>query len=106
MTPNFDVLKEIITSLLNRTFDLDLLPFYRHCDDLRQEAEIFVSLHPDNAAHYLTHGKIMLYNIRLIIIDNLSEVNERRKKMLKLMEAMLIKLYDSFSEMLLEIEKK
>jgi hypothetical protein len=105
MAPNFDVLKEIIASLLNLTFDLDVLPFYQHCDDLRQEAEIFISLHPDQAQQYLTQGKIDLYNIRLIIADNIDLVNKKRVKTMELMDSVLIKLYDNFSGMLLEIEK-
>lgn len=101
---NFEVLNGIIKSIIDGSFNFDMLPFYRHCDGLRQEAEIFIILYPAQAKQYLAQGKIEVYNTRLMIIDHLSEVDEKTEKKLKIMEVALIKLYDSFSELLLEIE--
>ena len=78
--------------------------FHELCTDLKQDAEIFVALHPENASKYLMDAKLQLYAI--ITRRQKQDLSQGQTEKIVLVERGLLDLYRFFVEAFFELKDK
>nr|WP_162988977.1 hypothetical protein [Pedobacter schmidteae] len=108
MTTEFDVIEEILESIRNGTYGVEPDDLYvlDCCRQLREEAERFTALHPQEAPAYLKQRKLTLYQLITRIEREMSQSDQGKRLQLEFLKVALEKLYKFHMELLADEKMK
>lgn len=106
MTDELEIFDELVARIIDGTYENETSDqvFLDKCKELKEDAEIYSSLHPDKSGYYLIQRKLIVYKIIAKITSPPSKLNKGQKEKLKFIEKGLLELYWLYMELLVERE--
>lgn len=107
MTTELEIFEDLVASVIDGTYDDEIADalFIEKCNELKEDAEIYASLHPDRSGCYLVQRKLIVYRIIAKMTNEADKLDEQQKGRMEFIEKGLLSLYWLYMELLVETQE-